>query len=208
MPKVKICGITDPQQARDISLAGADYIGVVLFEKSPRFIPTESLKKIKEKIPKNTKLVAVVVNPTKEECEEILKVADIVQFHGEESLEFVSQFEKDRVIKAFRIRDESDIEKIKPFMEKGYTILIDAYIQGEYGGTGHQIDLNLVRKICGAYDKVIVAGGLSEENIGYILREVKPYGVDASSKLEIRPGIKDLEKVRKFIKAAKDESAD
>lgn len=207
MPKVKICGITDPQQAREISLAGADYIGVVLFEKSPRFVSVEKVKQIKNAISQNTKLVAVVVNPSKKECEELLKIVDMIQFHGEEDINFINQFPKERTIKAFRIQNEEDIKKIKPFIEKGYTILIDAYKEGEYGGTGHQIDISLIKKVCNIYDKVIVAGGLSEENIKNLLKGVKPYGVDASSKLEIKPGIKDIEKVKKFIQAVKYESA-
>lgn len=208
MPKVKICGITDPGQAREISLAGADYIGVVMFEKSPRFVPPERLREIKTALSGNTKLVAVTVNPTKEECETILKVADIIQFHGEEDVDFVKQFPEERVIKAFRIKEEADIQNIKPFIENGYTILIDAYKEGEYGGTGHRIDISLVKKVCSIHDRVIVAGGLSDENIGRLLEEVRPYGVDASSKLEVKPGIKDIQKVKKFIRAVKDEPAD
>lgn len=208
MSKVKICGITDEKQAREISLAGADYIGVVLFPKSPRFVNLQKLKEIKSSISNTTKLVAVVVNPDIKLCRELLEIVDLIQFHGEEDIEFIELFPKDKVIKAFRIRDEKDLEKLKPFMEKDYLILIDAYKEGEYGGTGSSINMEIIKRVCDLYDKVIVAGGLSAENVREIIKSAKPFGVDASSKLEIKPGIKDMDKVREFIKAVKDESAD
>lgn len=208
MPKVKICGITDEKQAREISLAGADYIGVVLFPKSPRFVNLEKVKEIKNSVYNKTKLVAVVVNPDITLCKELLEIVDLIQFHGEEDIEFIELFPKDRVIKAFRIKDEKDLENLKPFMEKGYLILIDAYKEGEYGGTGSSINMEIIKRVCDLYDKVIVAGGLSAENVREIIKSAKPFGVDASSKLEIKPGIKDMDKVREFIKAVKDESAD
>lgn len=208
MPKVKICGITDEKQAREISLAGADYIGVVLFPKSPRFVNLQKVKEIKSSISNTTKLVAVVVNPDIKLCKELLEIVDLIQFHGEEDIEFIELFPKDKVIKAFRIKDEKDLEKLKPFMEKDYLILIDAYKEGEYGGTGSSINMEIIKRVCDLYDKVIVAGGLSAENVREIIKSAKPFGVDASSKLEIKPGIKDMDKVREFIKAVKDESAD
>lgn len=208
MPKVKICGITDEKQAREISLAGADYIGVVLFPKSPRFVNLQKVKEIKSSISNTTKLVAVVVNPDIKLCRELLEIVDLIQFHGEEDIEFIELFPKDKVIKAFRIKDEKDLEKLKPFMEKDYLILIDAYKEGEYGGTGSSINMEIIKRVCDLYDKVIVAGGLSAENVREIIKSAKPFGVDASSKLEIKPGIKDMDKVREFIKAVKDESAD
>jgi len=81
--------------------------------------------------------------------------------------------------------------------------LVDAFKEGVYGGTGEMIDLNLLKKITDVYDKVIISGGLSETNLKEILNHVKPYGVDASSKLEVSPGVKDLDKVKKFIDIVK-----
>ncbi|MCX7739146.1 MAG: phosphoribosylanthranilate isomerase [Hydrogenothermaceae bacterium] len=203
MPKVKICGITQPQQGRDISLLGADYIGVVVYPKSPRNVSLKDVRDIKDAISGNTKLVAVVVDPDRELVEELLKMVDIIQFHGNESLEVLEQFPKERVIKAFRIRDKRDLDKLKSFIEKGYTVLVDAYVEGQYGGTGSRLDVELLRDLVGIWDKMIVAGGLSDENVEQLLKEVKPFGLDASSRLEISPGIKDLEKVKRFIRAVK-----
>jgi len=201
---IKICGITKEEQAKEIAKLGATHIGVIFYLKSPRFLDLQKIKQIKKSLPENVKLVAVVVNPTKEEVEQLLNIVDMIQFHGEESLEFLKNFPKEKVIKAFRIKDEKDIKKIKPFIEEDYLILIDAYKEGEYGGTGKQINPELAKQISKLTDKLILSGGLSPDNISNLLQEVKPYGIDASSKLEIEPGIKDLEKVREFIRKAKD----
>jgi len=201
---IKICGITKEEQAKKIAELGATHIGVIFYPKSPRFVDLQKIKQIKKSLPENVKLVAVVVDPTKEEVDQLLNIVDMIQFHGEESLEFIKKFPKEKVIKAFRIKDQKDIEKIKPFIEEDYLILIDAYKEGEYGGTGKQINPELAKQISKLTDKLILSGGLSPDNISNLLQEVKPYGIDASSKLEIEPGIKDLEKVREFIRKAKD----
>jgi len=201
---IKICGITEENQAKEISQLGADYIGVVLYQKSPRFIPLEKVKKIKNSISDKTKLVAVVVNLPEEEIKEILKIADIIQLHGDEDINFVKKFPKAKVIKALRIEDEEDIKKVEEFIKEGYIVLVDAYKKGEYGGTGKRINLELLEKLKPFEKNIIISGGLSEENIGEILFIMKPFGIDASSKLEIKPGLKDIQKVKKFIKTARE----
>ncbi|WP_457644506.1 phosphoribosylanthranilate isomerase [Persephonella sp.] len=200
---IKICGITGTEQASVISELGATHIGVVFFEKSPRHIDLRQITRIKQSIKNNTKIVVVTVNPDEKVVKELLDTADMIQFHGDESIEFISRFPKDRVIKAFRIRSEEDIEMMIPFFEENYTVLIDAYKENAYGGTGKQINPDLARKITQAYNRVILSGGLSPENVGQLIEQIKPYGVDASSKLEIKPGIKDIEKVRKFIETVR-----
>lgn len=127
----------------------------------------------------------------------------MIQFHGDESIDFISQFPLEKSIKAFRIKSEEDIKKMTPFIKNGYYILIDAYKEGEYGGTGRQIDPELARKVTDLYDRIILSGGLSPYNLKELLDYINPYGIDASSKLELRPGIKDLKKVERFIKIAK-----
>ncbi len=202
MAFIKVCGITEKEQAKKIASLGASYIGVVYFPKSPRHINLDKIKKIKNSLPEDVKLVAVVVNPKKEDVEKLLETADIIQFHGDESLEFVKQFPKEKVIKAFRLKDEQSLEQIKPFVDEGYLILIDAYSEKEYGGTGKQINKELVEKVKGMTDKFILSGGLSDENVYDLIKLYKPYGVDASSKLEIKAGIKDLDKVQSYIQNA------
>ncbi|WP_457641623.1 phosphoribosylanthranilate isomerase [Persephonella sp.] len=199
---VKICGITVPEQGKAIAQLGATHIGVIFFKKSPRHISLEQIKKIKEVVPKDTKVVAVTVNPSEETVEKLLNIVDMIQFHGDEKIEFVSKYPEEKIIKAFRIKSEEDITRMKPFMEKGYKILIDAFKEGKYGGTGKQINPELAKKVVNSYEKVILSGGLSPDNIENLLNKIKPYGVDASSKLEIKPGIKDIQKVEEFIKSA------
>ncbi|SNZ07070.1 phosphoribosylanthranilate isomerase [Persephonella hydrogeniphila] len=201
---IKICGLTDKEQAVSIGKMGATHIGMIYFEKSPRHIDIKKIAEISKAIRGLAKSVAVVVNPEKETVENILQIVDIVQFHGDESIEFVSLFPKERVIKAFRVKGEQDIQKMKPFMEEGYTVLIDAYSEKSYGGTGKQINPKLAKKISDIYPKTVLSGGLSPDNIKELLEYVKPYGVDASSKLEIKPGVKDLNRVKKFIKMARE----
>ncbi len=205
---VKICGITQPQQAEQISRYGATHIGVVFFEKSPRHISIDQIKLIKESVCSNTKLVAVTVNPSIKDVEDLLKIVDVIQFHGNESIEFIKQFPENKIIKAFRLRSKDEFIDIKKFLDEGYTVLVDSFSKNAYGGTGKQIDRSLLRELKKITDKFILSGGLSEKNVGEIIEDIKPYGVDASSKLEISPGIKDLEKVKKFIKIAKDKLGD
>lgn len=199
---IKVCGITDKKQAEQIEDYGATHIGVIHFEKSPRHININKIKDIKENLQKS-KLVAVVVNPTEDLVKKLLDITDIIQFHGDESLEFIKKFPKERVIKAFRIKDENSIEKIKLFVNENYLILIDAYSEKEYGGTGKQINQKLVLKVKNLTDRFILSGGLDEKNVYELIKKYKPFGVDASSKLELKPGIKDLNKVKNYIINAK-----
>ncbi len=200
---IKICGITSEEQAEQISSFGATHLGVIYFSKSPRHVEIEKIKSIKKHIGKNTLLTAVVVNPEEKTVNKLLDIVDVIQFHGDESLDFVLKFPEEKVIKAFRVKEEKDIDKIVPFVEAGILPLIDAYHQSAYGGTGKRINPELAKKIVGRFGKVILSGGLSNKNIEEILVDISPYGVDASSKLEIKPGIKDIEKVKDFVKKAK-----
>jgi len=204
MSFIKVCGITTEAQALEIAKMKPTHIGVIHFEKSPRHIDIYHIKKIKNLL-KNypVKLVAVVVNPKKSLIEELLNIVDIVQLHGDENLDFVKQFNKEKVIKAIRVKDEKSLKEIEKFSKKGYLVLIDAFKKGEYGGTGKQIDKNLVKEVLNITDKFILSGGLSDENVYKLIKEFQPFGVDASSKLEIKPGIKDLKKVKKYIEEAK-----
>jgi len=200
---IKICGITDKDQALKISRLGATHIGVIYYEKSPRHTDLQKIKEIKNYVEKEAKIVAVTVNPSRESVQKLLDIVDMIQFHGDESIDFISQFPLEKSIKAFRIKSEEDIKKMTPFIKNGHYILIDAYKEGEYGGTGRQINPELARKVTDLYDRIILSGGLSPYNLKELLDYINPYGIDASSKLELRPGIKDLKKVERFIKIAK-----
>ncbi len=201
---IKICGLTDKDQAISIGKMGATHVGMIHYEKSPRHLSLERIKIISNALKGVSKSVAVVVNPPKKLVEELFDIVDLVQLHGDESPEFVSSFPVERIIKAFRVKNENDIERIKPFAEMGTTILIDAYSEKAYGGTGKQINPDLAKKIVDFYKKTVLSGGLSPDNLLKLLEYINPYGVDASSKLEIKPGIKDLKKTEIFIKTARE----
>ncbi len=200
---IKICGITEPEQANKISNLGATHIGVVFFEKSPRHISLGRIEEIKASVKKITKVVAVVVNPDYKAVENLLNVVDIIQFHGNESIEFLKEFPKQRVIKAFRLKSEDELRTIEEFVDEDFLILIDSFSNKAYGGTGKQIDVELAKKVRKLTDRFILSGGLSPENLAYLIEEIRPFGVDASSRLEISPGIKDLDKVKNFIDIAR-----
>ena len=201
---IKVCGITTEEQALEIAKMKPTHIGVIHFEKSPRHINIPQITKIKDTI-KNypVKLVAVVVNPEKKLVNQLLNIVDIIQFHGDESLDFINQFDKEKVIKAIRIKNQNSLKEVEKFSKENYLVLIDAFKKGEYGGTGKQIDKNLVKQVSNITDKFILSGGLSEKNVYPLIKEFRPFGVDASSKLEIKHGVKDLEKVKKYIEQAK-----
>ena len=200
---VKICGITLPQQAKEISELGADYIGTIFYQKSPRYVDLDKIKEIKQSLNINTKLVVVVVNEDEKTVEKLFDTADIIQFHGDEEYSFIKNFPKEKVIKVFRLKEESQIKQMEQYMKDNYCLLLDTYKEGMYGGTGEAIDLQLLKKVLKLYDKIIVSGGLGLDNIKEVLSQIKPYGVDASSKLEIKPGIKDINKVKQFIEIVK-----
>jgi len=201
---IKICGITSSEQVKKVSDLGATHIGVIFFQKSPRHIPLEKIKEIKEAIPEKTKLVSVVVNPLYSEVEKLFDIVDMIQFHGDEDLSFLKDLPEDRVIKAFRLRSEEDLKNIERFADEGFLILVDSFSKESYGGTGKQIDIKIAKRIPLITDRYILSGGLSPENLAYLIKELRPFGVDASSKLEFSPGVKDLEKVERFIKIARE----
>lgn len=201
MVKVKICGITNPEDARSAVDAGADALGFVFYEKSPRYINPALAARIISKLPPFVQTVGLFVN---EDIEKINWTADycgldVVQLHGDETPEECLQVNR-RVIKAFRIQNNISIEPLKNYQVSGF--LLDAWSPDAYGGTGRTFNWELAQA-ARQYGHVILAGGLCPENISEAIRIVKPYAVDVSSGVESAPGKKDAEKVREFIKLAK-----
>jgi phosphoribosylanthranilate isomerase len=201
MVRVKICGITTVDDALMAVEAGADAIGLVFYEKSPRALLPEQAAVIVRALPPFVQAVGLfvnagieIVNATAEACR-----LDIVQLHGEESPEFCGLVER-RVIKAFRVRDEASLEPMKDYWVSGF--LLDAWSPRSYGGTGATFNWNLARA-AGTNGPVILAGGLTPQNVREAVDVVAPYGVDVSSGVESAPGRKDPEKVRDFIRRAK-----
>lgn len=204
MVKVKICGITSYEDASVAVEAGADALGFVFFDRSPRFINPVRAAGIIAKLPPFIQTVGLFVN---EEPAQVNWTADycgldIVQLHGDETPEDCLEVKR-RVIKAFRIQkivSIAPLEKYQDYQVSAY--LLDAWSPDAYGGTGRTFNWELAQS-ARQYGQVILAGGLTPENVAEAIRVVNPYGVDVSSGVESAPGKKDAETVRAFIRAAK-----
>lgn len=192
---VKICGITNLDDALCAVDAGADALGFVFYSKSSRYITSQNAKEISEKLPLHVKKIGLFVDATPEEIAFTCKEAqmDMAQIHFEVDKDFWSAL-KVPYLRVVRAREACDVEQYK-----GLIRLVDAYVES-YGGAGQRIDLSWF--VNSDYENIILAGGLTPENI----EQLKPlgfYGVDVSSGVEKAKGIKDHDKVRAFIKRAK-----
>jgi len=192
---VKICGITNLEDALCAIDAGADALGFVFYLKSPRYITPQNAKAIAEKLPLDVKKIGLFVDATPEEIGVTCKEAqmDMAQIHFEVDKDFWSAL-KVPYLRVVRAREGCEIEQYK-----GLIRLVDAYVEG-YGGAGQRIDLSWFEN--SDCENIILAGGLTPENI----EQLKPfgfYGVDVSSGVEKAKGIKDHDKVRAFIQRAK-----
>ncbi len=210
---VKICGITQVKQAISIAHMGADAIGVIGVKKSPRFVAEPQKRRIfqiLENLSPETKRVWVVANPSIDEISESLKgsgTPSVIQLHGEETTKDCEKFkkmhQKIQWWKALRIREPEDLEVAKGYEKIVDALLLDAWDNSQLGGTGKRIPIEWL-KDSNHKDSYWLAGGISSDWIPELLSELRPSGFDASSKLELSPGIKDLKKVEELIKAVKD----
>jgi phosphoribosylanthranilate isomerase len=200
--KVKICGITNVEDALSAADAGADALGFMFYAPSPRCTTHESAAGIIRELPLFLARVGVFVDPTEDEVRRAISECgiDTLQFHGEESPEFCRRFGL-KVIKAFRVRDAASLEAAQVFPTE--TWLLDSFVAGKLGGTGERFNWKLAAEAAGRHRSVLLAGGLTPENVGEAVGQVRPYGVDVSSGVEAAPGKKDPAKVRNFIAAAK-----
>lgn len=194
---VKICGLMNQEDVKAAVDSGADYIGFV-FADSSRRITYSHAAEISAAVPDSVKKVGVFVNPSVEEVMEAVAAVklDMIQLHGDESPEFCSMMPKP-VIKAFSVSDESDIDRMNQFDVAH--ILADAPGADYRGGSGHTFDWSILKD---SGQKVILAGGLTSENVRTAITETAPLGVDVSSGVET-DSQKDHEKITAFIKQAK-----
>lgn len=199
---VKICGLTTLEDTLAAIDFGADYLGFNFYAQSPRYLSYEKAKRIFEEIPPNIPKVGVFVN---EEYENIVDLSqllglDYLQFHGDESPEFCNQMGYPWW-KAIRLENDADLEKITQYESE--CILIDAFVRGQYGGTGEKPDWDLAKRVKNMGKKIFLAGGLNPENVALAIATVQPYAVDVASGVESKPGKKDLKKMEDFISKAK-----
>ena len=206
---VKICGITSLEDARVAVDAGADAVGFVLWPGSPRYVSRETARDIAAALPPFVSRVGVFVDPTSDELRDAAEEIglDVLQLHGNEDLDTLAPLPR-RVLKAVRVGPGFDPEEALRHEGRVAGVLLDAKAEGGLpGGTGRTFDWSLVRgvRLRGSY--VVLAGGLTPENVAGAVKLVRPDAVDVSSGVESSPGRKDPRKIRAFISAARGERA-
>jgi phosphoribosylanthranilate isomerase len=200
--KVKICGITNLPDALAAVDAGADALGFMFFNQSPRNVTIETAAEISRQLPPHILRTGVFVNPPEELVFRAIAECGLnfLQFHGEETPEFCTQFGV-MSMKAFRIRDADSLNALAQYNTDAW--LLDACSNKGLGGTGEKFDWNLAAEASTRGRLIFLAGGLTPENVEEAVKRVQPFGVDVSSGVESAPGRKDAQKVQAFIRAAK-----
>ncbi len=199
---IKICGITSRDDAQVAAEAGASAIGLMFYDKSSRAVGVDQADGIVAGLSPWVGRVGVFVNPPADLVWQAIHAAQltILQFHGEESPEFCGQFGL-MTMKAFRVKDESSLDQLSDYPTDAW--LLDAYSPAGHGGTGEKFNWDLAIAAKNRGRPIVLAGGLTADNVGDAITRVQPFGVDVSSGVEISPGRKDPEKVRKFVVEAK-----
>ncbi len=202
MTWIKICGVTNIEDALKVVELGADALGFVFYEKSPRKVTIKKAKEIIDSLPKEVVKVGLFVDELEEKVSEITSYCnfDILQFHGDETPDYCKKFPQ-KIIKAFRIKDKESLVDI-PKNDVVY-YLLDAYSEELPGGTGRTFNWDLAKEAKKFDRPIILSGGLNPENIIEALEKVSPFGVDVSSGVESSPGKKDHKKLEEFIAKVK-----
>ena len=194
--RVKVCGITNVDDALAALEAGADAFGFNFYASSPRFVNPDTAADIVARLPEGTCSVGVFVNASRRDIQRIAGRGGLtaLQFHGDEDPEFCRSWPQ-KTIKAIRVRDRSGAAAARAYAVD--FILADAYVEDRFGGTGRRIALEYLE----GFDRgrLILAGGLTPENVADAVRAVRPFGVDVASGIERAPGKKDWDLMRRFI---------
>ncbi|ROL82545.1 N-(5'-phosphoribosyl)anthranilate isomerase [Pseudomonas protegens] len=198
----KICGITRIEDALAAVAAGADAIGLVFYAKSPRAVSVQQARAIIAALPPFVTTVGLFVNASRCELGEILDAVplDLLQFHGDESAADCEGYHRP-YIKALRVKAGDDIAAACQAYPRASGILLDTYVEGVPGGTGEAFDWSLVPQ--GLSKPIILAGGLSAQNVAEAIARVRPYAVDVSGGVEQSKGIKDSAKIQAFMQAVR-----
>jgi phosphoribosylanthranilate isomerase len=199
MVKIKICGITERDDALHAVDCGVDALGFVFYERSPRAVTRNRAQAIIAELPPFVTVVGLFVNEDPGTVREIADDCglDVIQYHGEESPEMVRLAPR-RSIRALRVRESETLDVIDRYPASG--LLLDAWVAGAFGGTGVLCNWEIAAEIA-KKRPVVLAGGLTPENVAAAIQTVHPYGVDVSSGVEETPGRKDRKKVAAFIRA-------
>lgn len=205
--RVKICGITRPEHARAAAGAGADAIGLVFYEPSPRFVTRAQAAAVCAALPPLVSVVGVFVNPAQREVEAVVEglPVDLLQFHGEEPPDLCAGTGRPYV-KAVRVRTREDVVEAAARHPEARALLLDAHHDALWGGTGTRFDWGLVPS--GVAHPIVLAGGLTPENVAGAIRRVRPFAVDVSGGVESAPGEKDPARMERFIREVAGAEAD
>lgn len=197
--RVKICGLTREEDVQAACEAGADAIGLVFYAPSPRAVTVEQAKMIVQHVPPFVSVTALFVNPRVDEVQAVLAqtpAISLLQFHGDETPEFCRQFGR-AYIKAIPMRDEVDLAQQALLYDDALGLLVDTYKPGVPGGSGESFDWHRLPKSLSK--PLILAGGLTPDNVAQAIAQVHPYAVDVSGGVEFAKGVKDTAKVAAFM---------
>ena len=200
--KVKICGITDSENAKKIGQLNINAIGLVFYDKSPRAISIPQANKIIDSLPPFISKVGLFVNSKSSYIDQVLNSVNIdtIQFHGDENPSDCSQFQMP-FIKAIRMREGTNLLKQAEEFSSAAGLLLDSFEEDSYGGTGKSFDWNLIRDNIDL--PIILAGGLNKDNVMSAIEKTQPYAIDISSGVEVDKGIKDIGKTKEIIEIVK-----
>ncbi len=201
MIRIKICGITNLGDALLAVDLGADALGFIFYSKSPRYVAPDAAREIIAQLPPFVMSVGVFVDEDAALIQDLAAQAglDWIQVHGQESPDYCRSLGR-RVIKGFRIKDESSLKDLEPFRGAVQAFLLDTYKKGQVGGTGETFDWRLARE-AKRYGQIILAGGLTPANVAQAIKIAQPQAVDTASGTEASPGRKDPSKLRAFFEA-------
>jgi phosphoribosylanthranilate isomerase len=199
---VKICGITNADDALVAVEAAADAVGFIFVPNTPRFIEEAVAREIAAEVPEHVKKIGVFVDASIEEINKRVRQVplDLVQLHADIPAESAHRI-RVPFLKVVRVSGAIDVEQLKAYKARAY--LLDTYVEGAHGGTGKTFDWDLALPVVAAGLPVLLSGGLTPENVAEAVRRVRPFGVDVSSGVEASPGKKDRAKVRAFVANAK-----
>ena len=203
--RIKICGITNLEDARAAVDLGADALGFIFVPGTPRYIEPQVAERIIGDLPPFVTTVGVFADASPERISQTVRVCglNVVQLHGSETPEYCSNVVARHavpLIRAFRVKDRHSLSSVPKYEVSAY--LLDTYVKGKKGGTGETFNWELARE-AKAYGKIIVAGGLTPENVAQAVQHVRPYAVDVSSGVEAEPGKKDHAKIRAFVESVR-----
>jgi len=205
--RIKVCGITRREDAQAAAALGADAIGVIFAAESPRCVTPEQAAEALRDLPPFVSSVGVFVNEAAGRVVSVARQCGLtaVQLHGEEQPSIVDELPGLRVLRALRVRDRSSLSEMRAWRVAAF--VLDAYVPGARGGTGLPVSVELAREAVESGARVVLAGGLTPDNVRDAVAAVRPYAVDVSSGVEEKPGIKDRRKMEDFVAAVREADA-